>query len=111
MAEMEVRRCSGKFGDRYEFCDGECSKCEKEDHSTTYKYKTLAEIEALRDNKDYSDFYSWYKPVQASCSKCGGQLYMNDSIVLASYPPQYQYVCQSCGNVETSHIRLTPYYD
>ena len=73
--------------------------------------KTLKEIELERFNADHFDGYTWYKPVDAACSKCGSQLYINDMVVLTSYPPQYQYICKECGNVETSTIRLPYYYD
>lgn len=74
--------------------------------------KTLKEIEAKRINQDFFDNYNnSYRPVNAKCSKCGAQLYINDSVVLTSYPPQYQYYCKACGNVETSMIRVNPSYE
>ena len=73
--------------------------------------KTLREIEAERINQDFFESYNCYRPVNAKCSKCGAQLYINDSVVLTSYPPQYQYYCKACGNVETSAIRLNPSYE
>lgn len=69
--------------------------------------KTLKEIEAERGDKD---FFESYRPVNAKCSKCGAQLYINDGVVLTSYPPKYQYYCKACDNVETSRIRLNPSY-
>lgn len=73
--------------------------------------KTLKEIEEERINQDFFENYNQFKPVDAKCSKCGGQLYINDSVVLTSYPPQYQYYCKVCGNVETSMISLNPSYE
>lgn len=73
--------------------------------------KTLKEIEAERNDQDFFEYYTWYRPVNAKCSKCGEQLYIDDSVVLTSYPPQYQYYCKACGNVETSRIRLNPSYE
>ena len=73
--------------------------------------KTLKEIEAERKSQDWFENYNWFRPVNAKCSKCGSQLYIDDSIVLTSYPPMYQYYCKECGNVETSHIRLNPSYE
>ncbi len=73
--------------------------------------KTLKEIEAESTDNGFFESYNWYRPVNAKCSKCGGQLYINDSVVLTSYPPQYQYYCKDCGNVENSRIRLNPSYE
>ena len=118
MSELSFHRCPGKFGDDFEYCDYECNKCPKKLHVVATNHvipyrdrKTLKQIEEDRSNKDHWDNYSWYKPVDAACSKCGGQLYINDSVILTSYPPQYQYVCQTCGNVETSHIQLPYCYE
>lgn len=47
-----------------------------------------------------------YSPVNAVCSKCGGQLYINNTLVLTTYPPKYQYYCKDCGNVEASFLHL-----
>lgn len=73
--------------------------------------KTLKEIEAERKNQDFFEYYNWYRPVNARCSKCGAQLYIDDSVVLTTYPPKYQYYCKACGNSETSSIRLNPSYE
>lgn len=34
------------------------------------------------------------------CPKCEGNLVKDESMVLASMPPKYQYVCDKCGHVE-----------
>lgn len=73
--------------------------------------KTLKEIEEERINQDFFEPHNLFRPVNAKCSKCGSQLYINDSVVLTSYPPQYQYYCKDCGNVETSTIKLNPSYE
>lgn len=31
------------------------------------------------------------------CDKCGGELKVNTSIVLTSYPPMYETYCENCG--------------
>lgn len=67
--------------------------------------KTLQEIEYETNFPMYQD----YVPVNAACSNCGGQLYRNTSIVLTSYPPQHQYWCPQCGNIETSWLHLPEY--
>ena len=75
--------------------------------------KTLKEIEKERTDNlfEYFENYNWYRKVNAACSKCGEPLYINDAVCLTSYPPQYQYYCKACGNVETSRVRLNPSYE
>ena len=43
------------------------------------------------------------KPVkiEAVCD-CGGIYEINSNVVLATYPPQYQYKCNKCGEITTS---------
>lgn len=65
--------------------------------------KTLKEIELERYERPV---WSDYAPVAAKCEKCGGQLYKNNSMILTTYPPQHQYVCSICKNVETSYVNL-----
>ena len=67
---------------------------------------TLKEIENKYKENIFADEFSIYKKTEAECSKCGSPLYQNVYIVLTSYPPQYQYICKACGNVETSTISL-----
>ena len=43
-------------------------------------------------------------PTDIECPKCGKKLFQRTDIVLASYPPQYQYECE-CGFVGYSHAR------
>ena len=50
--------------------------------------------------------YPGYCWVEAGCSKCAHQLMKNETLVLTSYPAQYQYFCPHCGNVETSILNL-----
>lgn len=40
--------------------------------------------------------------VNLFCDKCGG-LMKSDNLVLATYPPQYTYYCEKCGEKTTSH--------
>ena len=44
-----------------------------------------------------------YKKTQIECPKCGELLLMRTDMVLTSYPPQYQYVCKTCGWVGNSY--------
>ena len=34
------------------------------------------------------------------CEKCGGGMRRYEGMVLSSYPAQYRYECEKCGNVE-----------
>lgn len=38
------------------------------------------------------------------CPKCGRRIYLDDTVVLTTYPPQYRYWC-SCGWDGTSFVR------
>lgn len=41
----------------------------------------------------------WSEP-KYKCEKCGGNVRKNLKIILASLPPEYEYVCNNCGNVD-----------
>ena len=43
---------------------------------------------------------NWIK-TKIECPKCGKPVYKNVGLVLASYPPQYQYRCAECGWFDT----------
>lgn len=66
--------------------------------------KTLKELE--QESSSIFEGYEEYKPVNAKCEVCGGQLYINNSIILTSYPPMFQYKCSKCGHIELSTLRL-----
>ena len=68
--------------------------------------KTLKELEKEYNEETIQYDYNVYRPTNAKCSKCGHQLYINDTVVLTSYPPMYQYMCKDCGNIENSFIHL-----
>lgn len=38
------------------------------------------------------------------CPECGKQIYLNDRIILTSYPVKYSYWC-TCGWCGTSHFK------
>lgn len=40
----------------------------------------------------------WSEP-KYQCPKCGGGMCRNEMLVLASYPPKYEYKCNKCGHV------------
>lgn len=67
--------------------------------------KTLRELE--QESLDIEVGYEHYSSVNAKCEVCGGQLYINNSVVIATYPPYYQYMCPICGHVETSRLHLS----
>lgn len=41
----------------------------------------------------------WSEP-KYQCEKCGGNMRKNLMMVLDSYPPKYQYECDTCGHVD-----------
>lgn len=41
----------------------------------------------------------WSEP-KYQCEKCGGNMRKNEMIVCASYPPKYQYECNTCGHID-----------
>jgi len=38
-----------------------------------------------------------YIRTDIECPECGALIYKNISLVLTSYPPQYQFHCEKCG--------------
>lgn len=38
-----------------------------------------------------------YIQTDIECPKCGDLIYKNISLILTSYPPQYQFHCEKCG--------------
>lgn len=46
-------------------------------------------------------FTEQYSEPKYDCPECGdGHMRKNLMIVLASYPPKYQYECDTCGHVD-----------
>ena len=41
----------------------------------------------------------WSKP-KYQCPECGGNVRKNLMVVLTSYPPSYEYQCESCGHID-----------
>ncbi len=39
-----------------------------------------------------------------NCPKCGKRIYLDNSVVLTTYPVQYSYICE-CGWYGYSHIK------
>lgn len=49
----------------------------------------------------YNGFdYNEYSEPKYSCEKCGGNVRKNLKVILPSLPPKYEYICESCGNVD-----------
>ena len=49
--------------------------------------------------------------VNLYCDVCGGLMELPEpSVVLCTYPPQYEYHCVKCGNTVTSYIQY-PYLE
>lgn len=67
---------------------------------------TLKEIEKGCPGLTTNQNLVW---VNAKCEECGGQLQLDTSVVLTTYPCQYRYVCSDCGNVESSFVKLPQY--
>lgn len=64
-----------------------------------------AESSLVYNDTELNPFYQ-YAPVDAMCENCGHQLYLNTTIILTTYPAQFQYYCPKCGHVESSFIKL-----
>lgn len=45
----------------------------------------------------------WSEP-KYICPECGGGMCRNETYVLASYPPQYQYQCNKCGHIDYQYV-------
>ena len=43
-----------------------------------------------------------YIKTDIECPKCSALIYKNISLVLTSYPPQYQFHCEKCGWTDIS---------
>lgn len=56
--------------------------------------------EFLDENIESS--YNGQIQTDIKCPKCGRNIYLNNTIVLTSYPAKYSYWC-SCGWVGTAH--------
>ena len=55
------------------------------------------------DGSFYIDGYKYSEP-KYICPKCGGNVRKNLSIVLTTYPPKYEYMCDSCGYSENLFV-------
>ena len=54
--------------------------------------------------KTCNDAINHYSYVEGECPYCKAHsVYRNDSMILASYPPQHQYRCKGCGHVWSAH--------
>ena len=72
------------------------------DVSITQLQSSLPTAEEYRERMEY--LYNtlqqeWSEP-KYICPKCGGGMCRYETIVYMSNPPQYEYKCNKCGNVE-----------
>lgn len=44
------------------------------------------------------------------CPRCGNRIYLDNSVVLTSYPPQYRYWCK-CGWEGSAFTKWEPEYE
>jgi hypothetical protein len=58
------------------------------------------------------DFMDQHKvPTLIECPKCGKHIFLDNTVVLTSFPPQYCYWCE-CGWTGSSYSKdLSAYYD
>lgn len=49
-----------------------------------------------RETNIYKD-HQHYVRTDIECPECGALIYKNISLILTSYPPQYQFRCVKCG--------------
>lgn len=66
---------------------------------------TLEEYkEANKDLQDlvFQQMNPWSEP-KFDCPKCGGGMCKDNTKVLMSNPPMYEYCCNKCGHVEYLH--------
>lgn len=60
---------------------------------------TKEEYEAETLNRHNFMQRDWSEP-KYLCTKCNGGMCRNEKVVLASYPPMYEYRCNKCGHIE-----------
>ena len=51
-----------------------------------------------KNEQVYRNGIHWSEP-KFQCAECGGNVRKNEMLVLTSFPPQYQYVCDDCDKV------------
>ena len=62
------------------------------------KMKSWEEFKSERDKAvGYPTIITDYTQVDVACPKCGKAIYINNTLVLTSNPPQRQYRCFECG--------------
>jgi predicted nucleic acid-binding Zn ribbon protein len=60
---------------------------------------TKEEYEAKTLNRHNFMQRDWSEP-KYLCTECNGGMCRNEKVVLASYPPMYEYKCNKCGHIE-----------
>lgn len=51
----------------------------------------------VHNMKLYQEYEPWLKV--GTCAKCGGDIEVDTSKILTSYPPKYRCTCKKCGNI------------
>ena len=59
------------------------------------------------ENAELSGLTLTTKLTNITCPKCGKRIYLDDSVVLTTYPCQFSYICE-CGWYGYSHIKWQP---
>lgn len=62
-------------------------------------YSNLPTAEEYRASIHVLDTGRYSEP-KYQCPKCDGGMCKNMFLVLTSFPPKYEYVCNKCGHVE-----------
>ena len=60
-------------------------------------YKAQRELHNIYKNNQH------YVLTDIECPNCGAFIYKNISLILTSYPPQYQFHCEKCGWFDTAY--------
>lgn len=79
-------------------CD-KCGRDEAKDNTTFRAVTAPATINGITIGETWVDTYR-------KCEKCGGDMQVNVDFICNSMPPQDEYRCKRCGNIEC-HVRET----
>ncbi len=64
---------------------------------TTDSNKSLPTKDEYIKRKDTIINSSGWSEPKFKCDDCGGNVRKDNTIVLATFPPVYRYVCENCG--------------
>lgn len=79
-----------------------CPVCGNKADWENYSSSWGTEEEYITQNQAEQCFFTeQYSEPKYDCPECGsGHMRKNLMMVLASYPPKYQYECDTCGHVD-----------